>query len=135
MNASVRGGYGVAGFGSILCDHVGNKLLKFSLSFGLLDPIGAELKAIHTACFFYANLGGYSSLPMTIESDCQIVVKWILSDVSVPLGFRELVCWCRDFFKNTACDLVFAYRDSNSLAHCLARQGAGMVAGYVQEGD
>ncbi|KAK8557790.1 hypothetical protein V6N13_008178 [Hibiscus sabdariffa] len=93
------GSYGLASIGGILRDHNGGTLLKSLL------PSGCRIR----------------------QSNCQIVMNWIVSSCCVPYAFIEVVSCCREFFVNPSLNLVFAYWEANDDAHNLAKHGVSRV--------
>ncbi|KAL4366278.1 hypothetical protein GQ457_05G030610 [Hibiscus cannabinus] len=123
VDAAVCGSFGAAGIGGILRNSGGLPLFKFAESVVYSDPTGAELKAILKACqlFLYSEWRSEGSL--IIESDSLLAVNWINNVCQSPAVFCDLVRECSVLLKQHKWRIIFAYRESNCVAHGLAKMG------------
>ncbi|KAK8557789.1 hypothetical protein V6N12_010013 [Hibiscus sabdariffa] len=96
-------------------------------SYGLASIGGAELMVMLKACKLFVASKWNSSFALIVESNCQIVMNWIVSCCCVPYAFIEVVSCCREFFVNPSLNLVFAYWEANDEAHNLAKHGVSRV--------
>ncbi|GMJ04568.1 hypothetical protein like AT3G24255 [Hibiscus trionum] len=124
VDASVNGSYGNGGIGGVLRNHLGLQMVRFVKFIGRTNPTEAELLAILEACCIYEHHFAGWNKAVLVESDCEMVCKWINQDVIVPNCFAELTQKCRNFLRKPKWTLVFAYREANTIAHHLAREGA-----------
>ncbi|KAL4379424.1 hypothetical protein GQ457_02G015730 [Hibiscus cannabinus] len=123
VDAAVSGSYGDAGIGGILRNHDGLPLIKFAESVGFSNPTGAELKAIHKACYIFLSSRWRGKGSLIIETDSLLVVNWINNVCQAPIAFADIVRECSTLLYKHKWKIIFVFRESNYAAHELAREG------------
>jgi ribonuclease HI len=123
---------GLLGIGGVLRNHHGHLLGIFSLLVGILDSNIAELRAVVKAVELSASNCLLHHKHITIESDSANVISWMHNSHNRPWIHRELfstVQRLNRFFGSITFSHV--YRESNSLADCMAKQGVRRSSDFI----
>ncbi|KAL4303249.1 hypothetical protein GQ457_10G012420 [Hibiscus cannabinus] len=131
VDAAVWGAFGVAGIGGILRDDEGKPLIIFSKDIGVSNVTVAELKAIYEACCLLFSSSWHDHRTLIIETDSLLAVQWINKRATVPTTFEELVGKCKLFVQQYRCKVDFVFREGNTEAHRLAKEGVNRKANWV----
>ncbi|GMJ13841.1 hypothetical protein like AT4G29090 [Hibiscus trionum] len=123
VDAAVKWSFGSAGIGGVLRNQDGVILLKFSKHIGRNNPTMAELLGIVEACEIYERSSWGAAHPVLIESDSSLAVKWINNNDDAPIGFKDVASTISIKCRSNGWKVGFAYRESNDLAHAMARDG------------
>ncbi|KAK8600398.1 hypothetical protein V6N12_050252 [Hibiscus sabdariffa] len=98
-------------------------LITFSKSVGVVDVISTEFFAIIEAGLLVSSIPWLSSTKIIFESDCDLVVQWILNPLKAPLAFKNLVDSCLFVPRNADWELRAIPRSRNMFADSLAKKG------------
>ncbi|KAL6144814.1 hypothetical protein ACLB2K_055504 [Fragaria x ananassa] len=124
-DGAARGSPGLAGFGGIFRDHLGQVLGCFSGNLGIANALEAELQAVIHAIQMASQRGWHS---LWIESDSTLVIHFLSSfQVDVPWRFTTEWFNCRTILTTMTVKVSHIYREGNSVADCLANFGADNV--------
>ncbi|KAL4320196.1 hypothetical protein GQ457_18G012240 [Hibiscus cannabinus] len=72
---TVRGCFGIAGIGGILCDHLGFVLTSFSKCIVIADSPDVEIYTISEEIHMFVEFGWMKTHKLTIESDSLLAVN------------------------------------------------------------
>ena len=127
VDGFVRGSMGSGGIGGVLRNACGKVLCLFSSFVGFVDPIVAELLAIHKACVLISTCQLLDDRNIAILSDSESVVAWINRDGFGLLSQVNLIYDIRQILRPRRSLVVkFTPRGSNLLADSLAKAGSNM---------
>jgi len=122
----------LSGIGGVLRNHHGHLLGIFSLPIGILDSNIAELRAVVKAVELSASNCLLHHKHITIKSDSANVISWMHNSHNRPWMHRELFSTVQRltrFFSSITFSHV--YRESNSLADCMAKQGVRRSSDFI----
>ena len=120
-DGAAHGAPGLAGYGGIFRDHLGNCLSCFAGSMGIATALEAELQAIISAVSMASNRGWNS---LWIECDSAIVLHF-LANKGGSIPWRLSVAWddCCNILSSMQIKFSHIYREGNQVADCLANYG------------
>ncbi|KAM5549758.1 hypothetical protein ABKV19_000926 [Rosa sericea] len=127
-DGAARGTPGLAGYGGIFRDHLGNCMGCFAGSMGIATALEAELQAIIHAVTI-ASGKGWTSL--WIECDLAVAIHFLANkNCSVP--WRLTVDWsnCCTILSSMQIRFSHIYREGNQVADCLANYGVDHEGHY-----
>ena len=120
VDASVFDGENHFSIGMVLRDHQGHFVRgRVCKSAGCVSVFEAELVGILEALIWSSTLPGYT---VAVESDSQLCVKAIYSDLHNHLEAGNLVEHCRILLRSqVGVSVGFVKKQANTVAHVLAR--------------
>nr|GEZ82491.1 hypothetical protein [Tanacetum cinerariifolium] len=116
-----------AAFGIVTCDSTG--LLSYSLGNRWHDmfPLHAKIIAVHYACSLAFNHGCFNAI---VESDSQIAISLSSLDMPLPWSLADLVDDIRLWAKEMYIRFSWVNRESNKVAHWVARNAFSSTVGF-----
>nr|XP_034930821.1 uncharacterized protein LOC118061489 [Populus alba] len=132
VDGSSLGKPGLSGIGGALRNHQGHLLGIFSLQVGILDSNIAELRAVVKAIELSASKCFLHHKHIIIESDSANVISWMHNTHNRPWMHRDLFSTVQKLTSLFG-SITFShvYRESNSLADCMAKQGVHRSSDFI----
>ncbi|XVF49796.1 hypothetical protein PTKIN_Ptkin04bG0044400 [Pterospermum kingtungense] len=120
------------GIGGILIDHQGFELSRFSKSVGITDSNMVECLAIREVFVLFMESPRVSNSSLVIESDSRNAIKWVINPESVPWKARQISNHIENLKqKGLVWRIVYMYRESNSVADRLAKDGVNRSSDLI----
>lgn len=122
----------LSGIGGALRNHQGHLLGIFSLPVGTLDSNIAELRAVVKAIELSASKCFLHHKHIIIESDSANVISWMHNPHNRPWMHSDLFSTVQKLTRLFG-SITFShvYRESNSLADCMAKQGVRRSSDFI----
>ena len=132
VDGSSLGKPGFLGIGGALRNHQGHILGIFSLPVGTLDSNIAELRVVVKSIELSASKCFLHHKHIIIESDSANVISWMNNPHNRPWMHSDLFSTVQKLTRLFG-SITFShvYRESNSLADCMAKQGVRRSSDFI----
>ena len=107
-----------AAFGVVVRDSAGCLRYVLGNRCHAISPLHAEIIAVHSACSLAFNRGWFNAI---VESDSQVAISLSSLESPPPWNLAALVDDIRLWAKNMHISFSWVNRDSNQVAHWVAR--------------